>query len=536
MGTSAKRYIGLSTITLLLLSLSFIGCKEKRAAVNKSSYAIPVANSNYIKSLIENTNVLFDSADIFDVSRTLRTTYANTAYQPLWLKEGIGGANVNSLLVDIDAMAEDGLNPTRYHSAEIRATLEKAQEGKLNEEQLAAFDTTCTYYYLLAAHDLLLGRLKVVDVDTEWLHRNDTLWLASSNLQDSLSVDVYPNLSLYKSKLTAYHRLKEERKKYTELQSAVALKEIKKGTEVRLTSKRSKPLLHPEMLKSEEYIRRLIAQYYDVQLPEVLDSVVAYHLSIKDSMVRKIDVNLERLRWLPQKFEDIYLIVNVPAMNLYLNIDNKDTMHMRVVIGKKSRATPTMSADMVNIVFNPTWTVPPGIMKKDIIPGINKKGAAYLEKKGLAIFTHGGKPLNLDSITVTKSNFKKYVFRQPPGYRNALGRVKFNLPNKHNIYLHDTPSRSDFRKKKRDKSSGCIRVQHPRDMAGYILTKINKEENSKRFVDSLINKNKMIFVQLERRIPVHILYLTATEDSAKQHVVYLDDVYNKDEAIALQLQ
>ncbi|MEZ5015511.1 MAG: L,D-transpeptidase family protein [Flavipsychrobacter sp.] len=536
MGRYSKRYFELTIASLLFCSIALFACKERTSSF-KTSNPVPVVSNSTLQKLLNGSGQQVDSLDLFNVSKALREVYANTSFKPLWVKQDDAFRSIVSLLSDMEALSDDGLNVENYKHKEIRRTFEKARIGKLSEEELAVFDTTCTYYYLQASRDLLLGRLDVRSVDTEWFHRNDTLWLANGFLYDSLyTANVYPELSLYKSKLTAYSRLKKERKKYTSLEEDLAYKAVRKGGALQLKDDEDKPILHPETIADEGEVKRIIAKYYSVALPEIDDSIVSYQLSIKDSLISKIDVNLERLRWLPQQLENVYLIVNVPAMDLFLNIDNKDTMHMRVVVGKKSRPTPAMNADMVNIVFNPTWTVPPGIMKKDIIPGMNKKGSAYLEKKGLAIYTHSGKPLNPDSVNVTRANFKNYVFRQPSGYKNALGRVKFNLPNKHSIYLHDTPSRSDFKKKNRTKSSGCVRVQHPRDMAGYILTKINKEENSKRFVDSLINKNKMVFVPLQKRIPVHILYLTATEDSAKQHIVYWDDVYNKDEAIALQLK
>lgn len=252
-----------------------------------------------------------------------------------------------------------------------------------------------------------------------------------------------------------------------------------------------------------------------------------------DSLVKVIDANLERLRWLPQDFEDEYVIVVVPRMEVAMMEKGKETMKMKVIVGKVSRETPSLNADMQNVVFNPSWGVPPGILKKDVIPGLFSNGEAYLDKKGLEIYDRQGNPV--DASQVNKDNYDNYIFRQPPSERNALGQVKFDLPNPYAIYLHDTPHKELFDKDERAYSSGCIRVHEPRKLANYILSEMEDKHYTMDEINEIVSHNNTEYVKLEKRIPVHIIYLTAYKPSGGELEFY-KDVYNKDHEIFSQLK
>lgn len=533
----------LSGLAIATMLWTLPSCAEKQevkeqAVVKKERQSLtPVLSKYFTDSL---------SSDTVGVLNGMRTTYKLTDYAPIWLNAGNNYADVVSLLTDLDSLAYDGISTSRYHIADLYNWLHVVRtNNSLSADSVAAFDSLLTYSYLMAAHDLQYGVVDPALADPEWLHDNDTLWEAPQILSKLKLEGTYTPLDNYRSKIDIYQLLFKQRKAYmdevAERKAKVVTAKLLSGrladSDVQLT-KKGKGLqlsLHPDILGNKDSLTQLIARNFNISLSNIQDSTLNALVYNTDSLLKKLLVNQERLRWLPQRFEDKYVLVNVPQMELVIKNQGKDTMHMRVVVGKRSRATPSMSADMVNIVFNPTWTVPKGIMKKDIVPGMQRKGSAYLDKKGLSIYTHQGKKVNPDSVTITYSNFKNYIFRQPPGYRNALGRIKFNLPNKENIYLHDTPSKSDFRKSYRAKSSGCVRVQHPQDMATYILNGWNKIDG-RHMVDSLLGKKKMIFVPLKEKLPVHILYLTATEDSTRQDVLFLNDIYSKDDTLAQLLK
>jgi murein L,D-transpeptidase YcbB/YkuD len=189
---------------------------------------------------------------------------------------------------------------------------------------------------------------------------------------------------------------------------------------------------------------------------------------------------------------------------------------------------------MANVVFSPPWGVPPTILKNDVLPGITKRGGSYLAKKGLKAYDRKGKQVNASAIN--SKNYRSYTFRQPPGARNALGEVKFNLPNKWDIYLHDTPHREDFPKRYRAKSSGCVRVERPKDFAKFILAELEGKNFTPEIIDSIIETRHTRFEQLSKKIPVHIIYLTAFEDSNNQHLRLLGDIYHRDAKLIAALQ
>jgi murein L,D-transpeptidase YcbB/YkuD len=174
-------------------------------------------------------------------------------------------------------------------------------------------------------------------------------------------------------------------------------------------------------------------------------------------------------------------------------------------------------------------------MKKDVLPGIAKGGSRYLAKKGLRVYTRKGKQVNASSINA--GNYRKFMIKQPPGEDNALGDVKFNFPNPWDIYLHDTPHRDDFPKPYRAKSSGCIRVEKPREFAEFILRDIDGKQRFDQYtIDSIIQTRKTRWEILKTKIPVHIVYLTAMEDSTGNHVRLVQDIYSRDAKLLAMLR
>jgi murein L,D-transpeptidase YcbB/YkuD len=232
---------------------------------------------------------------------------------------------------------------------------------------------------------------------------------------------------------------------------------------------------------------------------------------------------MERLRWMKHDFPQPYIWVDVAKQELYYIENNSIQFNMRVVVGKPTRPTTMLLARLQNIVFNPPWTVPPTIMKEDVIPGIAKRGTSYLTRKGLKAFDKNGK--QVANADINAMNINKYKVRQAPGYRSSLGEVKFNLLNPWSIYLHDTPHREDFLKFYRAYSSGCIRVHHPKEFAAFLLRDSAKYSNTK--IDSICNTRKTMYVPMHRDVMVHIVYLTNALDSTG-HVMYLKDVYKWD--------
>jgi L,D-transpeptidase YcbB len=236
----------------------------------------------------------------------------------------------------------------------------------------------------------------------------------------------------------------------------------------------------------------------------------------------RILVNMERWRWLPADLGEFYVWNNVPEF-LTRVIRKGETIHSdRVVVGQPDWATPAFSADMTMIVFHPSWGVPDGIKKKELLPLLrdssrsdliglftgSQSSRAVLEQHKLQAY-YQGRPIDPDHVDWSSANIGAYDFRQPPGPTNVLGAIKFMFPNKHDVYMHDTPERDLFARSFRGLSHGCMRVADPRRLAAILLTQ--DKGWSEQQVESLLNGGTRE-VELTTRIPVHVTYFTAVVD------------------------
>lgn len=251
-----------------------------------------------------------------------------------------------------------------------------------------------------------------------------------------------------------------------------------------------------------------------------------------ETRVQQVRANLERARWVLAGLDDTFLLVNLPAFKVYYIRDRQLVWEARTQIGREARRTPVFRSDMRYLVFNPTWTVPPTILAQDILPAVRKDQDA-LRKKGLSVLDRTGRlvdPATIDWATVPARGFP-YTLQQPAGLDNALGRVKFMFPNDHAIFLHDTPSRELFGHDRRTFSSGCIRVEHPLDLAARLLD--GPDWPAER-IEQVVGGGTTQTVVLPRPVPVLIVYWTVSVGVGGQ-ARFARDVYHRDLPLAKAL-
>lgn len=214
---------------------------------------------------------------------------------------------------------------------------------------------------------------------------------------------------------------------------------------------------------------------------------------------------MERWRWLPASLGPEHLIVNVPEY-LVRKVEGGAVVHeARVVVGKAERPTPIFSDMMDHLVVNPSWTIPPTILRKDYLPKL-AADPGYAERKGMQVIRRG------NNITI----------RQPPGPSNALGNIKFMFPNDHAVYLHDTPSRNLFASARRAYSSGCVRVEQPMKLASMVLG--GRDEGwSEQRLQGMVGSGERT-IKLTRKLPIHIVYMTHVIDGSSQLRTF-EDIY-----------
>ena len=227
--------------------------------------------------------------------------------------------------------------------------------------------------------------------------------------------------------------------------------------------------------------------------------------------VDTIIVNMERWRWLPRNLGNPHVVVNVPDFTLSLYNDGKVYWKTKIVAGKPNLATPMVSAEMKFITVNPTWNVPPSIIEKEYLPALEQDPQA-LDRIGLKLTQDADGTIHIS---------------QPPGAGNALGRIRFNFPNKFLVYQHDTPDKHLFAKDKRAFSHGCMRVQNPLTYGEKLLSLVMpKEHYTEARLESMFGGSE-ININFPKFIPVHLTYQTAFVDEAGK-LQLRDDVYGRD--------
>ena len=250
-----------------------------------------------------------------------------------------------------------------------------------------------------------------------------------------------------------------------------------------------------------------------------------------EARIDQLRVNLERMRWVFRDVKDVdeFLLVNVAGFRAYRVRDQEFVWSARAQVGKPYRKTPVFQAKMTYLEFNPTWTVPPTILRRDVLPRL-EKDPGYLKQKNMRVLDLNGRvidPATIDWSNVSRRRFP-YMIRQEPGPQNALGRVKFIFPNKYFVFLHDTPSRALFERSERAFSSGCIRVEKPLELATDLLAP--NEGWDRQRIDEVVASGKTTRVNLERGMPVLLMYWTAGVQ-ADGTVMFYNDVYDRDQRV-----
>ncbi len=235
--------------------------------------------------------------------------------------------------------------------------------------------------------------------------------------------------------------------------------------------------------------------------------------------IEKLIVAMEEIRWLPADFGPRYVFINQPAYMAYYVNDSHEQLSMRVVVGSKSNQTYFFQDQIETVEFNPYWGVPKSIIVNEMLPKL-RQDPSYLDRLGYEVSYNGR---TVSSTAVDWNTTHSVDVRQPPGGDNALGELKILFPNAHAIYMHDTPSKSFFKRDMRALSHGCVRLAEPRVMAAAVMG-TNVGEIAKQIASG---QNRA--VQVPQKIPVYVSYFTAWPN--KNGVVeYFDDVYGRDAA------
>ncbi|HLO23419.1 MAG TPA: L,D-transpeptidase family protein [Methyloceanibacter sp.] len=249
---------------------------------------------------------------------------------------------------------------------------------------------------------------------------------------------------------------------------------------------------------------------------------------------QKIVVNMERWRWMPEDLGSLYLWLNVPSYTVFVFKDGKSIYSDKIVVGELKYATPMFSADLKSVVFNPEWTVPPTIVRENLLPNLRGGGwfgggnTAILDQHELKV-KYNGRFVDPSSIDWNHVNMGAISFVQAPGPNNVLGKVKFVYPNPYSVYMHDTIKVGLFDTDMRAEGHNCPRVFKPGKIAAVVLAADQNMPQAE--VDKLLAEGSNSAVNIQHHLPVHTTYFTATVDDEGKLQTYAD-VYKLDGVVA----
>ena len=254
-----------------------------------------------------------------------------------------------------------------------------------------------------------------------------------------------------------------------------------------------------------------------------------------DERITTILLNLDRIKWLNDRHSKRHVIINIPDFMLYFEEDGKLRQTIRTIVGKPNHPTPIFSNKVQTVVLNPYWNIPKSIIQKEMIPKLLRNPNAMV-KKGIEIRAGWGK--DAKKISGGSVDWRQYLysktvpfrFAQIPGPHNALGKVKFLFPNKYSVYMHDTPTKSLFKRSKRAFSHGCVRLQKPRELLKTFAS-FNPNLDFQKSQKILKGKTKT-YISLQEKVPVDVIYLTAWVDY-EGNLQFRNDIYGYD---AMQLK
>ncbi|MCU4178646.1 murein L,D-transpeptidase [Bosea sp. BH3] len=427
--------------------------------------------------------------------------------RPLWI-DGKGWTEAGKRIVaQLGRAGEDGLSPNDYPLPAFEAS---------DKDKLAEADIRLSALAVLYARDARGGRLEPRRLSKLI---TPTLYLPSATevlSELAGSADAGAVLAAYNPPHEGYRRLKAKLAELREHLDDTPLVRIPAGPPLKLGMRDERVALVRARLGlgvSEEPVfdRSTALALADFQkkagLPAngILSARTLAALGKPASAQGEDDIvaQMERWRWLPPDLGVDHIMVNVPEMRVRVLRHDKVVHETRAIIGKPETATPIFSHKMDHVIVNPSWYVPPSILRKEFIPGL-AADPDYAVKRGYVVTrTKGG------GISV----------RQPPGERNALGWIKFMFPNEHAVYLHDTPNRRLFAAEKRAFSHGCVRVDDPFALADQVLG----PEWTRERLKNLIGKGERR-INLPQPLPIHLVYNTIVV-GADGRVTRFDDIY-----------
>ncbi len=561
-------------MTKLLLSLLLLSSLAACQPSNTSS----AQQIEALKARLAGSPLPAPGGDAAPDDRTwqqVRDFYQRRQHRPVWIIDGEAQDSVATLADVLAAAGDDGLDPARYDDGAIPVQVQALRKDDI--AAATALELALTSNLLRYSNDLALGRPeRARRIDPDWTPSRRALDVVGE-VQALLAADRIAELPQRLAPPHAeYARLKAMLLRYRGIAAAGELRPLPPdlpltqaspglmllranlhilgdlaapgggtvwGEDVKATD--AEPGTRNTARSEADAAASAVTDGFDASLAAAVRRFEARHGLDPDgvpdpAMIAAMNVpaqaradqlalNLERWRWLPPGLGAPHIVVNIPSFYLQVrNAEDAALLKMRVIVGKGTNRTPVFSDVMTKLVFSPYWNIPQSIEVKEMLPLISKD-SNYLNKKDIEVVRIiDGRPQAVDPSSIDWANTRDagdFQLRQRPGGDNALGYVKFLFPNRHQVYLHDTPSDNLFAKLTRDLSHGCVRLEQPVELAAYVLR--DQPAWTAARIQAAMHAGREEHVTLTTPIAVHLVYLTARvdEDGVPQ---FFDDVYGYD--------
>ncbi len=519
---------------LILFIILFINCKKENSIL---------ASTKSLSEIFGGRKIKFDSLFInkFD-NKDLILFYRSNAFHTVWQSS----ESRNFILNILSKSSEVGLNSNDYE-VNMLVDFEKKIDT-ISDISLIKYDLMLTNNLNKYINHLSKGKINPRKLYTDWdlkekeINVNDSIQkgLNNNNFSEIIK-NCKPKQLIYKQlekALKIIDALPYDHSQPIAFANKAKIKP-KESNDIIIAIK--KRLMYWNYLPKTDIVDKIYDKktvsaviYFQENNGQICDGIIGKGtvnaLNYNKSERREqVVANLERWRWFPDSFGSHYTIVNIPSYNLKV-VKNQDTLQTyNVIVGTQKRKSPIFTTKLNTVIFNPTWTVPPTIIKEDLVPDATRS-RRYFSKMRITIFDRKRNKINPYSWKPDQANNYSYV--QDPGDKNSLGRMKIIFPNKFSVYMHDTNHKEGFSRNFRSLSSGCTRIEFPLGLAEYVL---NDSINwSRQKIDQKIELMKTYSVNISQNILHYQLYFTAWSEN--NHLVFKDDVYNLDFELYCQLR
>jgi murein L,D-transpeptidase YcbB/YkuD len=537
---SERGVVGLA-FALLLLGLS--GTASSTAAgpvddqIRDLAMSLRSGNAETVETATLNTTVV------------LQGMYEQRGYAPAWF----GSRNEEELFRELNRGVAQGFRPSDFHLPLLYDLQSAARSG--DPAAIAAFDVVASDAAIKLLHHLVFGKVDPAALDSTWnfakpVINQDPAQILNASLDGSgfsalvARVDIdAPQYLLLVDALDRYRAIALAGG-WPQVPDQTVLKPGMSDPAVVLLRERlaqegvpgeapGTPAPDAETVYDDSLFQAVTA--FQVRHGLEADGVIGAKTfrSLNATAQERVDqlrLSLERGRWLMRDLGDEFVLVNIAAPRTYYFKPGGTVWTTRSVTGSAYRQTPVFRDEIQYMEFNPTWTVPASIFRKDKLPRI-RKDPGYLDRNNyMVVRTSDRTPVKSSAVNWTANN-PGVTLIQRPGPDNALGLVKFMFPNKYAVYLHDTNQRDLFGRTERNLSSGCVRLEHPFEFAN-LLMEGNPDWSSQR-MQAILDSGKTTRIDLDRPVPVLLTYWTAWVENG--HVQFREDPYDRDGAILAAL-